>query len=226
VPSVTETLSAWNRTPVACTRFCERPDLPHVGGTKDPDVSRIADLSPDLVVLDAQENRVEDFNALRDRGLAVIALDVRSVADVAPALTRLAAAVAANYVAPIPPEPLPGAAPVFVPIWRRPWIALGQPTYGADLLLRLGHATVFADDGPYPRTTLAAAKARGPDLVIAPSEPYPFSDRQRAELETVAPTCFVDGRDLFWWGVRTPDAIARLRAALAEAPSPLSDRHP
>ena len=25
--------------PVACTRFCEQPDLPHVGGTKDPDVA-------------------------------------------------------------------------------------------------------------------------------------------------------------------------------------------
>jgi len=47
VPSVTETLSAWGRTPIACTRFCERPDLPHVGGTKDPDIGRIAELAPD-----------------------------------------------------------------------------------------------------------------------------------------------------------------------------------
>jgi hypothetical protein len=29
-----------------------------------------------------------------------------------------------------------------------------------------------------------------------------------------APVSFVDGRDLFWWGVRTPDAGARLAAAL------------
>ena len=41
VPSVTETL-AWGVTPVACTRFCEQPDLPHVGGTWDPDVAAIA----------------------------------------------------------------------------------------------------------------------------------------------------------------------------------------
>ena len=37
----TETLAAWGVTPVACTRFCERPDLPAVGGTKDPDVGAI-----------------------------------------------------------------------------------------------------------------------------------------------------------------------------------------
>ena len=41
VPSVTETLSAWGRTPVACTRFCERDDIAHVGGTKDPSIDLI-----------------------------------------------------------------------------------------------------------------------------------------------------------------------------------------
>jgi hypothetical protein len=51
--------------------------------------------------------------------------------------------------------------------------------------------------------------------VVAPSEPYPFTERQRPELEAVAPVSFVDGQDLFWWGVRTPAAIERLGAALA-----------
>ena len=27
------------------------------------------------------------------------------------------------------------------------------------------------------------------------------------------PIVFVDGRDLFWWGIRTPPAAARLAAA-------------
>ena len=67
VPSVTETLLAWQITPVAVTRFCEQPDLPHVGGTKDPDVAAIVELRPDLVVLCDEENRREDADALRDR---------------------------------------------------------------------------------------------------------------------------------------------------------------
>ena len=64
VPSVTETLLEWGIRPIACTRFCEQPDLRHVGGTKDPAVRDIVDLAPDLVVLDEEENRREDHDAL------------------------------------------------------------------------------------------------------------------------------------------------------------------
>ena len=82
VPSITETLAAWERTPIACTRFCERDDLEHVGGTKNPDIERIVALSPDLVVMEAEENRREDHDALVDQGLDVLALHVRSLRDV------------------------------------------------------------------------------------------------------------------------------------------------
>ena len=46
VPSVTETLSAWGVTPIACTKYCERPDLHHVGGTKNPEIEAIVALNP------------------------------------------------------------------------------------------------------------------------------------------------------------------------------------
>ena len=71
VPSVTESLLAWDVVPIAVTRFCEQPELPHVGGTKDPDVDRIVSLAPDLVVVNDEENRKEDFDALEAAGLAV-----------------------------------------------------------------------------------------------------------------------------------------------------------
>ena len=58
VPSSTETLRALGVDPVACSRFCEQPDLPHVGGTKNPDIDAIRELKPDVVVLDRQENRL------------------------------------------------------------------------------------------------------------------------------------------------------------------------
>jgi hypothetical protein len=48
-------------------------------------------------------------------------------------------------------------------------------------------------------------------VVVLPSEPYPFADRHRAEAHSVsADVRLVDGRDVFWWGVRTPDALVRL----------------
>jgi ABC-type Fe3+-hydroxamate transport system substrate-binding protein len=218
VPSVTETLSAWDRTPIACTRFCERPDLVQVGGTKNPDVDRIVELEPDLVVMDTEENRREDHDALVERGVPVHALEVRSLAGALSAMSELAGRVGAPWT----PPPLPPASPArsraFIPIWRRPWMALGVPTYGASLLAHLGIQTVFDADGPYPTVSLEQAAERRPDVVLAPSEPYPFSARQGPELEPVAPTVFLDGKDLFWWGARTGGAAARLAAALATTP--------
>lgn len=215
VPSVTETLSTWDRTPIACTRFCERDDLEHVGGTKNPDVERIAALSPDLVVVEEEENRREDYDALVDRGLDVLALHVRSVSDVNPAMGLLATRVHATW-RDIDEEPASSQwTSAFVPIWRRPWMALGTPTYGADLLARLGVSTIYRDRGPYPSVELKDVGARHPDFVLAPSEPYPFKERHRAELESIAPTYFMDGKDLFWWGERTRAARGRLADQLS-----------
>jgi ABC-type Fe3+-hydroxamate transport system substrate-binding protein len=221
VPSMTETLLAWGIVPTACTRFCEQPDLHHVGGTKDPDVDAIVRLRPDLVIVDVEENRREDHDALVAQRVPVHVLRVRSVSDVDDQLAGLASVLGATWT---PLGPVPAAATTasaFIPIWRRPWMALGSPTYGTSLLACLGVGNVFADDGPYPETTLEEAQTRRPDLVIAPSEPYPFSERHRAELATIAAPVFVDGHDLVWWGVRTRGALTRLADTLTEVISGL-----
>jgi ABC-type Fe3+-hydroxamate transport system substrate-binding protein len=218
VPSVTETLLAWGVTPVACTRFCEQPDLPHVGGTKDPDVAAIVELHPDVVVLCVEENRREDADALTEAGVATAALSIDGVADVAPALRMLAGLVGVD---PSGVLDLDGAAPVgerlraFVPVWKRPWMSLAGGTYGSSLLASIGVDNVFADaDDRYPTVTLEEARSRRPDVVLAPSEPYPFRERHVPVLAEVAPVVLVDGQDLFWWGVRTPAAAARLTRQL------------
>jgi ABC-type Fe3+-hydroxamate transport system substrate-binding protein len=218
VPSVTETLLAWGVTPVACTRFCEQPDLPHVGGTKDPDVAGIVELRPDLVVLCVEENRREDADALTEAGVATAALSIDGVADVAPALRMLAGLVGVD---PSGVEEADTSALVgerlraFVPVWKRPWMSLAGGTYGSSLLASIGVENVFADaDDRYPTVTLEDARARRPDVVLAPSEPYPFRERHVPLLAEVAPVVLVDGQDLFWWGVRTPAAAERLRRQL------------
>ncbi len=219
VPSATETLATWGVEPVGVTRFCERPDLPAVGGTKDPDLGAIVALAPDLVVVCREENRREDAEALVAAGVDLFVLDIDGVDDVAPGLGARAARVGLAGGVPLG-APDRGAVPVtrraFVPIWRRPWMSLSGSCYGASVLAHLGITTVFADHTDrYPEVTLEAAAAAAPDLVVAPSEPYPFGERHRAELERVAPVVLVDGQDLFWWGVRTPAALDRLAAALA-----------
>jgi len=225
VPSATETLLAWGVTPVGVTRWCEHPELPQMGGTKDPDLDLVKAAAPDLVVLCEEENRREDAEALARAGVPVHTITIRSVAAVAPALRALAERIGARPEIAGPCSPAPALRWAFVPIWRqavrgRPaeYMTLNDDTYGASVLAAIGIADCFGSDASrYPATTLEEAAARRPDLVIAPSEPYPFGARHVAELSTVAPVVLVDGQDLFWWGVRTPDALARLRVGLSPA---------
>ena len=90
---------------------------------------------------------------------------------------------------------------------------MNRDTYGSSVLSHLGVANVFDTAVErYPEVALDAVPEV--DVVLAPSEPYPFGPRHADELRTVAPVTFVDGKDLFWWGVRTPGALARLGARL------------
>ena len=233
VPSATETLLALGVTPVACTRFCGQPDLPHVGGTKDPDVAAIALLGPDLVVVNDEENRSEDAERLRRLGVTVHEMSPRSAADVGPVVTALAEAVGAKLPEPFAPgqwaawldgrrRTRPGQPRrVFVLVWRRPWMTLAGDTYGSSLLQLLGYWNVFSGKGlRYPPVTLEEAAVRHPAVVLLPSEPYPFAERHVGEVAAAFPgaeVALVDGQDLFWWGIRTPGAAERLAAALTGA---------
>ena len=221
VPSASETLVAWGSELVAVTRFCELGDrYPTVGGTKDPDLDAIVALRPDVVVMCDQENRRPDAEALIERGLPVHVIRIAALEDVGPQMVAMAKAVGVDEslgsACAASVDPRPDVRHVaFVPIWKRPWMTIGRLTYGASLLRALGISLVANEnDERYPTIDPDEARDLGASIVLAPSEPYPFSERHRAVLESVAPTVFVDGQDLFWWGVRTPAALGRLGAQL------------
>lgn len=228
VPSVTETLLALGHAPVACTRFCEQPGIPAVGGTKDPDVAAIVALAPDVVVMNDEENRREDFTALRAAGVEVVDVSPRSLDDVGDAVRRLAETIGSAVPAPFDAWPewcdahrwVGPVGRAVTLVWRRPWMALGRDTYGASVLDAIGFATPVLDPGEvarYPVVTLARVRAREPDVVLLPSEPYPFAERHVAEVADAVPgaaVVLVDGQDLFWWGFRTPAAVTRLAGRL------------
>lgn len=220
VPSTTETLRAWGLDPIACTRYCEQPDLPTVGGTKNPDLEAILALAPDVVVMDTTENVGEHAEQLRAHGLTVFATEIHRLADVGPELQRLAESVGLpTSLAPaavVADERVQPQRRAFVPIWRRPWMTLSGRTYGSSLLAAVGITNVYAGATEwFPTVTLDEVAALEPDIVLAPTEPYEFSPSHLEELAVVAPVEVVDGKDLFWWGVRTPHALARLRRQLA-----------
>ena len=219
MPSATETLVALGVMPVAVTRFCDLPGVTTVGGTKNPDIDAIIALGPDLVVVNDEENRIEDADALEAAGVTLHSMSPRSVADVGSAVAALADAV--GRVAPavaVPPfAPLDGTA--FVATWCRPYMTCNGDTYASSVLDALGLHNVYADEPTrYPEVTLGDVAARAPQLVLLPDEPYPFAERHIPEVEAAVPVArvvLVDGRDLFWWGIRTPAALARLAASLS-----------
>jgi ABC-type Fe3+-hydroxamate transport system substrate-binding protein len=221
VPSVTETLHALGVDPVGCTRFCDFAGVAVVGGTKNVDVDAVVALEPDLVVVNDEENRIEDAEALARRGLVLHSMSPRSIAEVGPAVVALALALDLEPTTPwvdwaawLARTRRPVHATAFVAVWRRPWMSLAADTYGSSLLEHVGIANVFsAAADRYPEIDLADVAGRGPDLALLPDEPYAFAERHVAEVAAAIPGArpiLVDGRDLFWWGSRTPDAAERL----------------
>ena len=182
---------------------------------RTPPSRDIVELAPDLVVLDEEENRREDHDELVARGVDVHVLAVRDLAGLDAQMGELAAAVGATWEpigARAEPEPAAerGCRSGSGPGWR----SASRPT-GARCLRALGVSNVAAAEGAYPEVDPDAARAGGADLVVAPSEPYPFAERHRADLERAADDVrFVDGRDLLWWGTRTRGALERLAVAL------------
>lgn len=225
VPSSTETLLELGADVIACTRFCEQRSLRHVGGTKNPEIDQIIELAPDLVVLDREENRLEDHDALIGAGLAVFVSDVRSLTAGFAVVDELAAAIGltAQSQTELPAAHDGERRTAFVPIWRRPWMTIAGQTYGGSLLGHVGVDLVpSGSDDAYPTVELTQIAAHIPDLVLVPSEPYVFDDQHVAELEQAFPASRVirvDGQDLFWWGSRSADAVERFSRALERPPT-------
>lgn len=236
VPSITESLIGLGAPPVGCTRFCDQPGIPAVGGTKSPDLDAIAALNPHVVVVNDEENRIEDAEALEEMGIPTRSISPRSVEDVGPTLVELAAVVGVEAPDGLDAESwtrwladrgagahdLRERVPkrVFVAVWPRPWMTCNGATYGSSLLDFLGFENVYAAvPDRYPEVKLAEIRERDPEVVLLPTEPYPFKPdhvERVAEAFPDATVELVDGRDLFWWGTRTPGAVERLERALGK----------
>ncbi|QIX26858.1 cobalamin-binding protein [Nocardioides sp. JQ2195] len=225
VPSLTEALAT--SAPdvlVGATDWCTRPaDLAvaRVRGTKNPDLAAIADLAPDLVIANQEENRELDVRRLRQRGIRVWVTVTESVPQALDSMGRLFVDVlrqqepgwlgeARRLWGSSTPAP---TRTVAVPIWRDPWMVIGARTFTGDLLARLGLANVYADHADrYPSVTVEDIQRRDPDLVLLPDEPYVFTPEDGPEAFTANRTALVSGRLLTWYGPALVEAHRELKA--------------
>jgi ABC-type Fe3+-hydroxamate transport system substrate-binding protein len=205
---------------VGATDWCTHPadlDVPRVGGTKSPRLGDVLALRPDVVLANDEENRAEDIAELRRHRLQTLVTDYKTVPDalvgLADVIHRLEMArpqwlddAARAWAAPWDG----GRASAVVPIWRRPWMALGRGTFAGDVLSRVGVDNVLAGHADrYPRVDLASLPRH--DLAILPDEPYAFSAADGPEAFS-APVRLVSGRHLTWFG----PSLAEARTVLAE----------
>lgn len=231
VPSLTEAIAVTRRGAlVGATDWCSQPadlDVTRVRGTKNPDLRAVAALRPDLVVANKEENRRVDVDRMRAVGLPVWVTEIEDVAAALVSLHRLFTA-ALRWDRPpwldeaesiwSTPEPAQRLR-VAIPIWRDPWMVVGARTFTGDLAARLGWTNVFGGaDDRYPHVPGPGAIAEaGPDVVLLPDEPYPFSASDGPEAFPGLPCALVSGRSLTWYGPSLVTARGELVAAVADA---------
>ncbi len=246
---------------VGRTDFCVEPAtsidaVPSVGGTKGFDVRAVEALRPDLVLANMEENSRPLVQAMISAGLPVhvsfpctVAESLAYVqtlcellgvdADTAPPLAACREAVAeAERTKPSPPTP------VFVPIWKDPWMTFDGRAYASDVLRACGAENVFAGrarryplaadlgkasplseervegrDTRYPRIRLEEVVERGARAVLLPNEPYAFGEEDAAFFRGFASPALgvelVDGKPLFWYGTYMAIALQRLAKDLS-----------
>jgi ABC-type Fe3+-hydroxamate transport system substrate-binding protein len=142
---------------------------------------------------------------------------------------------------------------VFAPIWFEPLMTFNADTYASDLLRVLGAENVFAErerlyplkadlgeaeplppddpriagrDTRYPRVTLEEVEAAQPDVILLPSEPFPFGETHIpifAKMNVPAAKngriFLIDGSLLTWHGTRIARAFNTLPSLLCNEPT-------
>jgi ABC-type hemin transport system substrate-binding protein len=108
---------------------------------------------------------------------------------------------------------------VFAGVWHSPMMGLGSESYGHSLLEVCGGLNVLGDRPRYPETSMDELRRLRPQLILLPDEPFPFDEGHAAMYSEIAPARVIDGKLLWWYGPRMPEAIRTLRAMLAEAVS-------
>ena len=232
-PSLTELVFDLGRGEdlVGRTKFCVHPAgrverIESVGGTKNPKVARIIELAPDVVLLNEEENRREDAEALAAAGVRCHASFPHDVAETAEMVRDIGAVLGAPAEAErIASEIERRAARVRESsrqapavryaylIWRNPWMVAAGDTFVTGMLALPGGVNVFADHPErYPTVTSGQLAAADPDVLLLSSEPFPFNEKHAEELAAVTGLPrdrmqLVDGEYLTWHGSRTPDGV-------------------
>lgn len=210
VPSWTETLFYLGLTEeeiVGRTDYCIHPrgrvrEIEKLGGPRDPNLERIFEINPDLIIADREENRKEDVERI-DMHWPVSRVFVTGPTTVNHALKDVAQFGSLfntrdracelienvrSWMARL--ERKDRGTTVYM-VWQDPLVAASRETYIGDVLETLGYRNVidrstledFNQEGSmnYPAVTLERLIRLKPDAILLSTEPFPFR-RKHGEL--------------------------------------------
>ena len=245
-PSLTELVFALGRGDelVGITEYCVHPAehvgaIEKVGGTKTPAIARIVTLEPDLVLLNEEENRRADEQALSAAGVRCLTSFPRDCAGTAEMVRTIGASLERAREAEAIARDIEArtervrrdargqrAVSFAYLIWRKPWMSVNRDTFAHALLAQSGGRNVF-DTKPerYPEITIDELRHKAPELVLLCTEPFPFQDKHRDELAQLTGLprdrfVIADGEYLSWHGSRTPEGIDYAEALINGARTP------
>lgn len=224
-PSITETLYALGLEEriVGRTRYCIHPTEQVegailVGGTKEVNLETIQALEPDLIVTDKEETPREIAEALMEH-YNVFLFDVQTYENALQMIETLGGITGSEeksleLVHSIEREfailPMGQPKKVVYFIWRKPYMAAGRNTFIDAILTKGGFVNLMAErEQRYPEITLEEIQQLEPDYIFLSSEPFPFADQHKEELQKLLPTVkieLVDGEYFSWYGARMEEA--------------------
>lgn len=223
VPSQTELLCdlGLEKSLVGVTKFCVHPkhirkEKTIVGGTKMVHPEKIAALNPDLILCNKEENTREMVEQLSkiapvhvsnvitfNDALELIFMygELFKRRGITTTLIKKLEKAKKDFENEVPRELLK----VVYLIWRDPWMAVGGDTFINSLLEINGWENLFRNkQGRYPQIALKDLEILNPDLILLSSEPFPFNEKHKEEIEEQigAKVQLVDGEFFSWYGSR------------------------
>lgn len=246
VPSLTHMVCDFGlkSSVIGCTTFCiDPPDLRrtavNIGGTKNPDLDKIASLKPTHILVNEEENKPEHILACEALAPTLRTFP-KSPQDVPDLLRQVGTWLARgdegeSWACRVErglmrlrerrqEAPLEKNKYLYM-IWKEPYMAVSDDTYIAAMLRLIGLDNVAHHIVRYPTLTVPDMRERSPDIVFLSSEPYPFRERDILALkaqwsDASVPTgetrdnlpIFrkIDGKLLSWYGTMTAQGLEYL----------------
>ncbi len=218
VPSQTELLFdlGLDERVVGITKFCVHPKEWHqnkikVGGTKKVNFKTIADLNPDLIIANKEENTPEIIDQL-EKLCPVYISDVNSfdqAIEMIDSIGKLTgksqkALALVNSIAKRFQhfKEVNQERKVVYFIWKDPYYVVGKHTFIHDMIQQIGYSNL-EQRSRYPEWSPGMYQEA--DLVFLSSEPFPFNSNHKEVLHQYFPNTtisLVDGEMFSWYGSR------------------------